>query len=123
MTAKWPGKRSGPGQARAVSGEEGSLEVSPGKNGRAFPRGNGKHGTRGLRLRMSHGSKRRGTSFLVPRVFTGELSYEVQKPATRRESTPTSSGVIDIDLGHARVRIEGAVNADCVRAALEGLLR
>jgi len=33
------------------------------------------------------------------------------------------SGTIDIDLGHARVRIEGPVGPDCVRAALEGLIR
>ena len=33
------------------------------------------------------------------------------------------SGTIDIDLGHARVRIEGPVDPDCVRAALEGLIR
>jgi transposase len=33
------------------------------------------------------------------------------------------SGVIEIDLGHAQVRIEGGVDPDCVRAALEGLIR
>ena len=32
-------------------------------------------------------------------------------------------GIIDIDLGHARVRIEGAADPDCIRAAVEGLLR
>src|SRR5215831_448260 len=32
-------------------------------------------------------------------------------------------GSIDIDLGHARVRIEGAADPECVRAALEGLVR
>ena len=35
----------------------------------------------------------------------------------------TRSGVIDIDLGHARIRIEGTADPDCVRAALEGLAR
>ena len=40
-----------------------------------------------------------------------------QKPKVRR------NGIIDIDLGHARVRIEGAADPDCVRAAVEGLLR
>jgi transposase len=39
-------------------------------------------------------------------------------------STPaTRTGVIDIDLGHARVRIEGSADPGCVRAALEGLVR
>jgi transposase len=33
------------------------------------------------------------------------------------------SGIIDIDLGHARIRIEGTADADCVRAAIEGLVR
>jgi transposase len=51
------------------------------------------------------------------------ISDKVGKPATRRESKITTSGVIDIELGHARVRIEGPADADCVRAALEGLLR
>jgi transposase len=33
------------------------------------------------------------------------------------------SGIIEIDLGHARIRIEGGVDPDCVRAVLEGLIR
>ena len=41
----------------------------------------------------------------------------------RRKSRQKNSGVIDIDLGHARVRIEGGADPDCVRAALEGLMR
>jgi transposase len=45
------------------------------------------------------------------------------RPASRHESRPRKSGIIDIDLGHARVRIEGAADPDCVRAALEGLSR
>jgi transposase len=32
-------------------------------------------------------------------------------------------GSIDIDLGHARLRIEGAADPECVRAALEVLVR
>ena len=43
--------------------------------------------------------------------------------STRRKTRARRPGIIDIDLGHARVRIEGAVDADCVRAALEGLAR
>lgn len=41
----------------------------------------------------------------------------------RRKSRPRNSGVIDIDLGHARVRVEGRADPDCLRAALEGLIR
>ena len=45
------------------------------------------------------------------------------KPTARRKSRGRSSGIIDVDLGHARVRIEGPADPDCVRAAIEGLLR
>jgi transposase len=41
----------------------------------------------------------------------------------RPQPKVTKSGVIDIDLGHARIRIEGAADPDCVRAAVEGLVR
>ena len=33
------------------------------------------------------------------------------------------SGIIEIELGHARIRIEGGIDPDCVRAVLEGLIR
>ena len=54
-----------------------------------------------------------------------KVSDAIQKlrPAPRRKSRPRTSGIIDIDLGHARLRIEGAADPDCVRAALEGLIR
>ena len=48
-------------------------------------------------------------------------SLERRRPAS--VSRPTRTGIIDIDLGHARVRIEGAADPDCVRAAVEGLIR
>ena len=41
----------------------------------------------------------------------------------RRQRKSRRSGIIDIDLGHARVRIEGAADPDCVQAALERLMR
>jgi len=40
-----------------------------------------------------------------------------------RKSRQRNTGIIDIDLGHARVRIEGRADPECVRAALEGLAR
>ena len=43
--------------------------------------------------------------------------------ASPRKSRTKRTGIIDIDLGHARVRIEGTADPDCVRAALEGLSR
>jgi transposase len=47
-------------------------------------------------------------------------------PTLRTSSSGQSksaAGIIDIDLGHARVRIEGAADPECVRAAVEGLMR
>lgn len=41
----------------------------------------------------------------------------------RRESKTGPAGYIDIDFGHARVRIEGRADPECVRAAVEGLVR
>lgn len=53
-----------------------------------------------------------------------KVSEQVSPQAVpRRKSRQKNSGVIDIDLGHARVRIEGRADPDCVRAALEGLIR
>jgi transposase len=56
---------------------------------------------------------------LVPVKIT-EAVKKLPLPS-HREAKPT--GIIDIDLGHARVRIEGAADPDCVRAAVEGLIR
>jgi transposase len=50
-------------------------------------------------------------------------SVPTLRTATRRQSKLKRTGIIDIDLGHARVRIEGAADPECVRAALEGLIR
>jgi transposase len=45
------------------------------------------------------------------------------RPESRNKSKARKPGTIDIDLGHARVRIEGTADPECVRAALEGLIR
>ena len=62
---------------------------------------------------------------LAPTFLPVRISNEVHKlrPGARQESKGTTPGIIDIDLGHARVRIEGAADPECVRAALEGLSR
>jgi transposase len=49
-------------------------------------------------------------------------SVEKRKPRVNGRAV-SASGFIDIDLGHARVRIEGSADPACVKAALEGLLR
>jgi len=61
-------------------------------------------------------------STLLP-VKIAESLPAVRPTAERRRVKARRTGIIDIDLGHARVRIEGAADPDCVRAALEGLVR
>ena len=66
------------------------------------------------------------SSTLVPVKISDSLPPVVQTPAVparRRVKAKPTVGVIDIDLGHARVRIEGSPDPDCVRAALDGLMR
>ena len=60
-----------------------------------------------------------GSKALVPVKITDALTR--LKPPSQSKTTRT--GIIDIDLGHARIRIEGAADPDCVRAAVEGLVR
>jgi transposase len=48
---------------------------------------------------------------------------QAEPTIARRRGKTRRTGVIDIDLGHARVRIEGAADPDCVQAALERLIR
>ena len=51
------------------------------------------------------------------------ISDAVAKLQTTSRPARKPIGLMDIDLGHARVRIEGAADPDCVRAAIEALLR
>jgi transposase len=58
---------------------------------------------------------------LLPVEVSDAIAMAESSP---RRKTPTrGSGIIDIDLGHARVRIEGTADPECVRVAIEGLLR
>jgi transposase len=61
------------------------------------------------------------TAALIPVQISNTIP--AAPAALHRKSRRKRSGIIDIDLGHARVRIEGTVDPDCVRAALEGLIR
>jgi transposase len=63
-----------------------------------------------------------GSSTLLP-VRVADSTVPVVQNARRRQPKLKRAGVIDIDLGHARVRIEGAADPECVRAALQGLIR
>ena len=59
---------------------------------------------------------------LLPvKISDGGVQKVRAEPSQR--SKVKRNGIIDIDFGHARVRIEGAADPDCVRATIEGLLR
>ena len=64
-----------------------------------------------------------GSGTLLPVKLADAAVQKLRRPESRHESKPKRTGIIDIDLGHARVRIEGAADPECVRAALEGLIR
>src|SRR5688572_6280889 len=57
---------------------------------------------------------------LLPVRITAAVT---RKPGAVGSTRAVTTGVIDIDLGHARVRVEGSADPNCVRAALEGLVR
>jgi len=61
-------------------------------------------------------------SRLLPVEVTDVAVENMRQPA-RQKSKLKRNGVIDIDLGHARMRIDGAADPDWLRAALAGLTR
>ena len=58
---------------------------------------------------------------LLPVKITDHIERRRGRPGCAAQAP--AAGTIDIDLGHARVRIQGVADPDCVRAALEGLVR
>jgi transposase len=60
---------------------------------------------------------------LLPVKLTSVLTGKPRSVGPAPAAKGAMAGVIDIDLGHARVRIEGSADPSCVRAALEGLIR
>jgi len=60
---------------------------------------------------------------LVPVKISGATGKAVVTARAAKPAASRAAGNIDIDLGHARVRIEGAADPHCVRAVLEGLIR
>jgi transposase len=67
--------------------------------------------------RLSEGP---GNTLLPVKLADTTLKVAVNVQQQRRRRVV---GIIDIDLGHARVRIEGSADPECIRAAVEGLLR
>ena len=58
---------------------------------------------------------------LLPVTISHRVEERRQRGSNGLVRRP-ASGTIDIDLGHARVRIDGKADPACVRAALEGLI-
>jgi len=76
------------------------------------------HWRRQYRAGWFEEQEKKSTALLPVRI----TAAVTRKP--RQAAAPAApTGVIDIDLGHARVRIEGSADPNCVRAALEGLIR
>ena len=87
-------------------------------------RANGVNANQVFKWRTQYRNGRLGNdspTTLIP-VKISEAIQPVQ-PHSGRKSKAKQSGIIDIDLGHARIRIEGRADPECVRAALEGLAR
>ncbi len=65
------------------------------------------------------------TTALVPVKVVRSVgqSLVAKRRGSGRANRANTFGIIDIELGHARVRIEGAADPACVRAAVEGLVR
>jgi transposase len=61
-----------------------------------------------------------GPTALVPVTVSDTIS---PRSASSHKPRARKTGIVDIDLGHARVRIEGSADPDCIRAVLEGLIR
>jgi len=71
--------------------------------------------------KLYHAGQLEVDSTLLPVKIADVPPVVVAPPARRSEKV--ASGVIDVDLGHARIRIEGAANPACVRAVIEGFRR
>jgi transposase len=96
----------------------------PGASVALVARANGVNANQVFKWRTQYRKGRLGNApptALIP-VTIAEAIQPAQT-ASCRTSKRKESGIIDIDLGHARVRIEGRVDPECVRAALEGLAR
>jgi transposase len=60
---------------------------------------------------------------LLPVKISDQPAVPMKAAKTSRQAPALTTGRIEIDLGHAQVRIEGSADPACVRAALEGLAR
>jgi len=94
----------------------------PGASVALVARANGVNANQVFKWRRQYRNGRLGSTpptTLIP-VKVSEAIQSV-RPISRRRSKARESGIIDIDLGHARIRIQGRADPECVRAALQGL--
>lgn len=68
-------------------------------------------------------NKEQATALVPVKIAAATRKAPTRTQRSAKRDIPSVPGIIDIDLGHARVRIEGAADPECVRAALEGLVR
>jgi transposase len=96
----------------------------PGASVALVARANGVNANQVFKWRRQYRDGRLGNDS-APTLVPVKISEAIQpvQPPSRGKSKAKQSGIIDIDLGHARVRIEGRADPACVRAALEGLAR
>jgi transposase len=62
-------------------------------------------------------------SKLLPVKVVSDPAGTTHARGRNPKANPQRTGIIDIDLGHARIRIEGAADVDSVRSAIESLWR
>ena len=66
---------------------------------------------------------KKATAMVPVKVVRSKKESLEARPRRAKSNVSKTAGRIDIELGHARVRIEGTADPECVRAALEGLVR
>ena len=68
-------------------------------------------------------NKDKATALVPVKIAPARRKAETMTGRRLKLAAKAASGTIDIDFGHARVRIEGAADPECVRAVMEGLVR
>ena len=81
------------------------------------------HWRRQYRAGWFEEAAKKSTALVPVKVVRATKEPLEARPRRAKSNVSKAAGSIDIDLGHARVRIEGTADPECVRAALEGLVR
>jgi transposase len=81
------------------------------------------HWRRQYRAAWFDEAAKKSTALVPVKVVRSTKESLQARPGKAKSNVSKAAGSIDIDLGHARVRIEGTADPECVRATLEGLVR